>query len=102
MCSSYSTGLAEGDRQAGSVAAECSERGRPSGCAGAVRDPVEILPAPPAAQSQETHQDTPAQSGSSTGRHTEVKLFSLYKSFWRKRRSADINLLLMDLFINDV
>lgn len=75
ICSCYPTGPAERDRQAGSVAADCSEGGGPSGCAGSVRYTVELVPAPLAAQPQKMHQDTSAQGRSGTGRDTKVFIF---------------------------
>lgn len=58
ICSFYSTGPAEGDRQAGSVAAGCSEGGGPSSHAGSLCYSVVPLSAPLAAQPQEMHQNT--------------------------------------------
>lgn len=78
ICSCYPTGPAEGDRQTESVAADCSEGGGPSGHAGSVRDPVELLSAPLAAQPQEMHQDTSSPGGTSTGRHAKVSSFLKY------------------------
>ena len=75
ICSCCPTGPTEGDRQAGSVAADCSQGREPSGHAGSVCYPVELLSAPFAAQPQETHQGTSAQCGPSTGRHAKVSSF---------------------------
>lgn len=74
----YSTGSAEGDRKVGSVAADCSQGGGPSGHAGGLCDPMEPLPAAFTAQPQETHQETSAQGFPSTGGYAEVPSFFLF------------------------
>lgn len=72
MCRCYPTGPPKGNRHAGSVAADCREGRRPSGCSGSVCYPVELLPATSAAQPQEAHQDTSAQVGPGSGRQSKV------------------------------
>lgn len=68
------TGSPEGGPQTGSEAADCSQGRGSSGSAGGLCYSVEDLPAPPTAEPQDLHQDSPAQDGTSPGGHTKVLL----------------------------